>query len=69
LIAVVPELVPPIAGGAIGSVICGTAAWYFFPRSKWILLLAAGVGFAAGLIVATYILISMGFYRPTPMPC
>jgi hypothetical protein len=69
LIAVVSEPVPPIVGGAFGAVLCGTAAWYFFPRSKWVLLLAAGVGFAAGLIVTTYILISIGFYRPVIMPC
>jgi hypothetical protein len=62
---------PPVQqniGGLISAVICGLAARYFFPRSKWVWLLAAGIGFLVGQTIVAHVLISMGAYHPIIVP-
>ena len=55
-------------GGLIGAVICWIVCKYFFPGSKWIPLLVAGVGFIAGQMIVGHVLISMGAYHPIVVP-
>jgi len=62
---------PPVqqsVGGIVGATIRIIAARYFFPGSRWILLLAMSVGFIVGQLVVGHIMISMGSYHPIVVP-
>jgi hypothetical protein len=64
MIATVFPPVPQYVGGVIGAAICMIAARYCISRSRWVLLLAMGVGFIVGQLVVGHILILMGSYHP-----
>jgi hypothetical protein len=62
---------PPMqqsVGGGIGAAICWIVVKYFFPRSRWIPVFAAGAGFIVGQLVVATVLISMGSYEPITVP-
>jgi hypothetical protein len=68
MIATVFPPVQQYVGGAIGAAICWIVLRYFYPGSRWIPALAAGVGFIVGQLVVAHVLISMGSYEPIIVP-